>query len=152
MSRVLLSDAIKGGNWYHCVAASYQEEISFRLRVLGFSRSSIDELQQIPKSDYNKEMIKLDGIPWVMYIEIVSLVKKPIDPESFRKALRLIDSDGFSFKPVSSGLDNYSPFEEFYSRDLAPKMKRRGAILMDLPDEEAAYAIGIVNDGLIEET
>lgn len=151
MSRVLLSDAIKSGNWYCCVADRYGEEIPFRLRVLGFSRSSLDELQQIAKADYHKEKIKLDGIPWVMYIEVVSLVKQPIDPESFRKALRLIDSDGFSYEPVSSGLDDYSPFEEFYRRDLAPKMKRSGAVLMDLPDEEATYEIGIADNGLIQE-
>lgn len=151
MSRVLLSDAIKSGNWYYCVADMHGEEIPFRLRVLGFSRTSLDELQQIAKAVYDQEGIKLDGIPWVMSIEVVSLAKKPIHPDNFRKALRLIDSDGFSFKPISSGLDFYSPFEEFYTRDLAPKMKRSGAVLMDLPDEEATYEIGIADNGLIQE-
>jgi len=153
MKNVQLKKAIESGAWHECSGKYFGEERPFRIRVLGFCRKTIEEIDQ---SLLNK--VEIEGILWLMSVELVSLCKKPVDAVGIRNLLTLTDEEGFQFEPFSnsdldrnknSGLHRFSDWSD--SAPLSPKIKAIGSIAFVLPDEENNYYLGI-KDGQIRES
>jgi len=152
MNKYSVANAIESGTWHECKGKYFEEEISFRLRILAFRRTTIEEIDE---SLINEVVI--EGILWLMSVEVINLCKKPIDAWKLRDTLVLIDEDEYEFEYFSnsdldqdedSGLHRFSGWSS--NTSLSPKIKAVGAIPFVLPDEENNYYL-MIKDGQIQE-
>jgi hypothetical protein len=101
--------------------------------------------------------IQEGAVRWIMGLEVVNTSKVYVSCGDLQNPMRIVDSDGFEFECHSdSHLGLWSKFAEtsslnnFYGKSLMPKIKVRGAILFDLPDEDTEYSLTFKN-GTMEE-
>jgi len=153
MSNIPLKEAIASGAWLECHinAFRYDVERGCRLRVVAFERKSVEEIVEVPLD----MEFRVEGVLWVLSIEVVNLSKTPMRASRIKRSIRLVDKDGFEFEPFKTHLEYYSKcagLERFTdgSPALSPKIKASGAILFVLPDEENTYYLTI-KDGNIRE-
>ena len=130
MNRVSVTKAIETGTWYECKWKHYDEEFHFRLRILGFNPTTVAE---IDVSLIDK--VKIEGILWLISIEVVNLNKQPFRPDVIPDSLMLMDEDGYQFEAFiannlsfdeESGLLRFSVWPG--SPSLSPKIKAIGKI------------------------
>lgn len=148
MNKISVTEAIAGGAWYECKGMYFDEDLHFRLRVLGFSRTTIEEIDASLVDE-----IELEGILWLMSVEVVNLCKKPVDAYNLKYALSLLDEDGYEFEHFpNSDLRNVKArgINRFSGKSLSPKIKAVGAIPFVLPDEENKYYL-VIKEGQILE-
>lgn len=150
MNGVPVKKAIQTGEWYECLGQNYEdEEIRFRLRILGFDPTTVREIDA--ESD-----VEVEGVLWLMSVEVVSLCKQPIDAYHVPNLMRIVDHDDFVFMHFRSDLDHdkasgihrFSGWSD--NLPLSPKIKAIGTIPFVLPDEDAEYRLAI-KDGHIRE-
>ncbi len=147
MSDIALKEAIRSGAWFECHATHCNRDVHYRLRVLAFTRSSVEE---IDPSFVGR--VPVEGILWLLSVEAVTLSKTRTGASRIKETIRLIDEDGFEFKAFSSDLDkaigkgNSGPHRlsahPLLSRaypQLCPKVTARGAVVFVLPDEQNNY-------------
>lgn len=151
MKKISLRDVIAAGTWFECHAKCYDEDLHFRLRVVAFTRTSVEE---IDPTQVNKVVV--EGILWLLHIEVVNLGKTPTSACRLGRKIKVADQDGFEFHAVDTGsLPSAHPglkrFADWSSTPLlSPKIKACGSIAFDLPDEETSYYLAI-KDGSIKE-
>lgn len=151
MNKVPLKKAIASGSWFECHAKSNGEEIHFRLRILAFERCSLDELDPS-----QADAVTIEGVLWLLTVEVVSLRKTPTDACLVRYASKLIDEDDFEFasfrldfvQDKSSVLRRFSSWSD--NPPLSPKIKAKGSIAFVLPDEENNYYFSLNEGSIIE--
>jgi hypothetical protein len=142
MSGVEIKKAIASGDWYECEGRSYKDEIRFRVRALGFDRTT-------PQAINPSTEVVVEGVLSLLQVEVVNLCKQPTDPYHIRNLLILVDQDGFEFERLESNLDRdrTSGLHRFSSwsdaSKLMPKVKVVGTIAYALPDEEAEYSLAV---------
>ena len=93
MTKIPLKQAIASGMWLECHAKHYQEEIDFHLKVVGFDRTSVEEIGE--RSEY-----PIEGILWLLSVEVVNLCKMPKRGGEFKRALKIIDADDYEFRAL----------------------------------------------------
>jgi hypothetical protein len=150
MNKIPLKQAVSSGVWYECRAKQYDEKVHFRLRVLGFERTSVEELDPS-----NEQGVTAEGVLWLLSLEVVNLSKKPVDASTLPDVMRLIDEDGFEFEAFASDLSyvDGSPLFRFSGgccQRLSPKIKASGAVAFTLPDEDSKYYL-VFNEGSVKE-
>ncbi len=104
MSGIPLNEAIAAGAWFECHSKYYDKELHYRLKVVAFSRTSVDD---IDVSLVGKVLV--EGILWLLSVEVVSLCSARTDVCLIKDSIVLIDEDGFTFEPFSSDLDTRWP-------------------------------------------
>jgi hypothetical protein len=149
LDKILISEAIQGGNWYDCQYERNDEQVHFKLRILAFRKTSVQEIK--PDSDEHTE-----GVLWIMEIEVVSLNKRPLEAYKVRRSIELEDHEEFVFEVFTEGKldsDEKSGLHRFSSwssnPSLSPKIKAWGSILFRLPEEDAQYSLVIKNGSVI---
>lgn len=148
-----LKQAIQSGGWLQCTGYDYDVDLHFRVRVLGFSPTTLEELtENEPDTQINAE---LEGVLWILFLEVVNLNKKPVAAHDLYMIVKVTDADGYQFDPFEEETDLYDikPFDRFgYSAGpLSPKLKAKGAIAFVLPDEESDYNLLISGRGRDDE-
>lgn len=149
MKRVSLKEGVSSGKWYECQADYCGEKFRFRIRFVGFQRSSVEEIDASLVDE-----VTLEGVLWILSLEVVNLNKKSMRGLDVREIARLIDEDGYEFETFGSDLDEAEgcALNRFsnWGDALSPKLKARGAVAFVLPDEETNYYFGLC-DGNIRE-
>jgi hypothetical protein len=145
MNGIPVRKAIESGSWYECIGRYFNEELRFRLRVLGFSATTVGEIDETLGAKMQTE-----GVLWLLSIQVVSLCKEPVDAWKVRDVVMLTDRDAFSFKPFegsdldrneASGIFRFSGWSS--NPPLSPKVKATGSIPFILPDEENNYCVAV---------
>jgi len=152
---VQIKNAISSGEWLHCEYQNYEELIKFRLKINSFRKLNLSEIDNPEEI----EMLESDAILMLMEIEVINLIKESKNSNYLVGELLLIDQDEFNFTVFSdSHLCWYSNFAKkerlnrFDSEQLIPKIKTKGSIVFQLPnDDEAEYSIAIKNNGIVQE-
>jgi hypothetical protein len=151
MGKIPLKEAIASGAWLECHARDFDGELHFRLRVVAFEQSSVDE---IGGSRLNVD--RLEGILWLLGVEVVNLCKTSIKGCKIKYNIKLIDDDGYEFESFHSDLDYKTIAGLLRFADISPnppllpKIKASGSVAFVLPDEDAIYYLA-VKDGSIRE-
>lgn len=152
---VPIKEAINSGAWLHCEYEGYNEIIKFRLKVDSFRKLNLKEIDN-PETI---EMLDSDATLMIMEIEVVNLVKESKNSNNLVGSLILTDQDEFNF-PVfsdvhlcwSSNFAKKARLNRFYSEQLIPKIKTKGSIVFQLPnDDDAQYFISLKNNGIVQE-
>ena len=143
-----LKKAIQSGAWLECIGNYFDEPIHFRIRILGFSPTSVEEvIASNPDEDLE---LDLEGVLWTLFLEAVNLSKKPIDPYKLRGLLKVADADGYEFSPFRQEIDVIEPYRRFSGWSsvppLSPKLKAKGGIAFVLPDEETDYFLLVAGE------
>jgi len=139
MSNIPLKEAIASGTWLDCHAKRYHDEVNFRLKVMAFDRTSVEELGGWPPGDREDP---IEGILWLLSVEVVNLCKTPQRVWEIKRTIKVVDEDGYEFEPFCSNLDNnkntglYRFSGNYDAQPFLPKIKASGAIEFVLPDEE----------------
>lgn len=145
---VPLKDAIESGGWYECVGRCFDEEHRFRLRVLDFVETTVDEID-------DSLAVEVEGVLWLMSVEIISLCKEPCSADHVADTIALMDSEGFRFDRFDggnlshnrpSGLFRFSGWSD--NHPLTPKVVAAGSLAFVLPPQECNYQI-VIRDGQI---
>ena len=117
-----------------------ETEIHYRLRVLAFTRTSVE---QIDPSLVGR--VLAEGTLWLLSVEVVIVSRMAIGARWFRNSIKLIDEDGFEFGNYCSDLDkNENAGLRRFSNNsgvppLSPKIKAAGSIAFVLPEETNNY-------------
>lgn len=146
MEKILISEAIDSQNWYDCQCERFDEKVHFRLRVLNFRKTSVQEID--PDSDECTE-----GALWIMGIEVINLNKRPLEAYMVRASIEIEDHEEFIFEVFTESellSDRQSGLRRLSGRDsaLPPKIKVSGAILFRLPEEDAQHFLLIKGGSL----
>lgn len=156
---VPIQEAINSQAWLRFSNAGYLREYSvdkprdFRVRVLGFSKINIAEIDDPEELDVSQS----NASRWMLKLEVVSLCKRQISTSDFNKLVLLVDQDDFGFNYLlephlyCSEFGKRTGLGRFYGGGLFPKIKAVGALAFLLPDdEEAQYCLSMEN-GKVEE-
>ncbi len=152
---VPIKEAINSGSWLHCEYEDYNEIIKFRLKIDSFRKLN---LKEIDNPEYI-EMLDSDATLMIMEIEVVNLVKESKNSDYLVGSLILTDQDEFNF-PVfsdahlcwSSIFAKKARLNRFYSEQLIPKIKTKGSLVFQLPnDNDAQYFISLKDKGIVQE-
>lgn len=150
MQMIPIKALIRDGSWLNCTVEKGQ---TCRIRILKFERLDCAEVDSPEKADPVQE----GAVRWIMELEVVNTSKVYIRCSDLEYPMRIVDSDGFQFERRSddhlcldSKFAKISGLKNFFGQSLMPKIKVRGAILFDLPDEDTEYALTLKN-GTIEE-
>jgi hypothetical protein len=172
MGRIPLKEAIASGAWLEC-HAKLEEDLCYRVKVLAFDKTSVEEVvrsglpgpvegstsvksqRAIAARQSRIRAVPVEGILWLLSVEVVNLCRIPREACLFKDRIKLIDEDGFEFEPFESALDYYEGtglhrFCKYHVPPLSPKVKVNGSIAFVLPDEENSYYLAF-KDGNIEE-
>ena len=150
--RIPLAEAVEAGAWIEC----HQEDMDlhFRIRLLSFEKVDFNEVDEIDEVDLDSIG---SGVLWILKLEVVNISKSTCDTSDFKVPLLMVDTDDFQFGvyddghlSCSSDYSKKSGLNNFYGKQLRPKIKVKGAITFILPDEETEYYITI-EDGTIQE-
>ncbi len=152
---VLVKEAINSGVWFHCEYKGYDEIIKFRLKVNSFRKLNLKEID----NPQEIEMLESDAILMLMEVEIINLNKESKNSNDQVESLLLIDQDDFNFTVFSdshlcwdSNFAKKTRLNRFYSEQLIPKIKTKGSLVFQLPnDDDAEYSITLENDGTVQE-
>ncbi len=155
MSSVPLKEAIASGAWLECHAKSTvnggnEREIHYRLRVLAFTRTSVEDI-----SPSLVGQVLVEGILWLLSVEVVNLCKTGFNASRIKYSIKLVDEEGFEFQPFDGALGydknaGHNRFSTYGAPWPSPKIKATGSIAFVLPDEENNYYLA-VEDGNIKE-
>ena len=150
MKKISMKGAMASGAWYECRAKEFDETFQFRFRVLGFERTTVDELD--PSDEH---CVAVEGILWLLTIEAVNLNKKPIFSTQLPSLMRVVDEDGFEFEAFTSDLNSVDGgplfrFSGWCNVPLSPKIKAVGAVAFVLPDEDSNYYLAFIEGNIKE--
>lgn len=152
---VPIKEAISGGFWMNCEYKLYNEVIKFRLKINSFKKLDLKEID----NPENIGMLDSDANLMIMEAEVVNLVKESKHSNKLIGSLILIDQDDFKF-PIFrdnhlcylSDFANKVMLNRFYIQELIPKVKSKGSIVFQLPDDDyAEYFISLQNNGIVQE-
>ncbi len=147
-----VKEVLASGAWLHF--CSDDEIVQCRLKAVSFRKLSLSEVDnplEIKQGTANASW-------WIMEVEVVSLVKRKIQPEVFIDKILLVDQDDFEFNVTKnlhlwcfSDFSDVSGLRRFFGRDLIPKTKATGAIAFLLPDDDDAEYSFSMEDGSVRE-
>lgn len=148
-----IKKAIEDAVWLRCRGVQWGKEVEFRLRVVDFLKPSGEDL-----ADLMDDGASVEGELWLLSIEVVSMMREPMSAYLPEALIRLEDHDSFSFHALNSNMLRRSSTRFGFRfadttavQALNPKMRIKGVIAFDLPDdEEAVYSVAI-QDGSIQE-
>lgn len=152
---VPVKEAIDSGLWLHCEYEAYKEVLKFRIKINSFRKLELKEID----NPENIEMLDSDATLMIMKIEVVNLAKESKNSNNMVGSLILTDQDEFNF-PVfsdshlcwSSNFAKKERLNRFYSEQLIPKIKTKGSLIFQLPnDDDAQYFISLKNSGIVQE-
>ena len=152
MNKISLSEMIETGAWFRCTMQNDDEEtLNFQLRILSFDKLTPSDLGESALKKY----IHNEGVLWILRIEVINLCKKAIRSSEIRNHLMLIDEDEYEYESyLEESYLNYDEVSGLYrfsgNTDLRPKIKVKGSVAFQLPEEENKYYLTII-DGSIEE-
>ena len=150
MNSIPIKAAISSGAWYQCQSVSWNGQLDFRLRVLSFERRTVAEIDRRLVGK-----VVIEGVLWLLSVEVVNVSKEPIDAKLIGPIIRLIDEGGFAYPNLrapdldwgqASGLRRFS----IWANPLLPKITARGSIAFVLPDEDNSYSFAIHKGSAIE--
>ena len=150
---VSVKETINSGAWLQCEYKDSEELIKFRLKINSFRKLNLSEI------DKPEEISMLDGNLTLVEVEVVNLCKEALKTGNVVNYIVLIDQEGYKFNVFidhhlcwASEFAKKTRLNRFYSEELMPKIKTRGAFAFQLPDDDGAeYSISINNDGIVQE-
>lgn len=152
MNSISISEAIASGVWYDCTAFCFEEQMTFRLRALGFERTTVAEIE--PRLS---PPVAVEGVLWLLSVEVVNLDKAPIRASNVADAFSLTDVDGCEFPRFYNGGLSLNPRSVLHrfsgwsgNPPLSPKIKATGSIAFVLPDEENSYRLTLKKGSIKE--
>ncbi|MCB4808476.1 hypothetical protein LG651_09445 [Tamlana sp. 62-3] len=152
---VPITEAINSGLWLYCEYEGYNEIIKFRIKINSFRKLNLSEIDNPDKI----EMLDSDANLMLMEVDVVNLVKETKNSDKLVGNLILTDQDEFNFPIFSdvhlcwgSNFAKKSRLNRFFSEQLIPKIKTKGSLIFQLPDDDdAVYTIGVKNNGIVQE-